>query len=284
MSQEITLNNIKSVSNTWKKWADSYAIQPEPSIPSLSELNYLKNFINNNSQSKPIKVLILGSTPRHRDMLNQIENCEVFLCDINHEMTLAMSSLLISTDISNETWVKGSWTNLVFQDEYFDFILGDFTIENVPFWYHEKYINELHRVLKPKGKYFGCFYFFYNDQKPLNFELTRIKYGQLTLQNISAIWSVGVFLSSVNTTRVIRVQDFVNFLRNTGSDFLEESERISGVKEFYPFEKLWFTYNIEDFLSLINGKFQIQGEFIGNDTNFMCEQMRHRVFKELEKI
>jgi ubiquinone/menaquinone biosynthesis C-methylase UbiE len=262
-------SNIQKASSEWKNMVKQWVKMTEPSIPSPKEIDFQREYIKKHTNpKKEFKVLILGSTPRLRDLLSEFENCKVFLCDINPEMTFAMTELLQRANPEDETWIKASWLDMPFKDSFFDLILGDITIDNLPFEFHNQYINEVSRGLKNDGAYLGRFIFFRDHYQLANFEETRNSYKKLQIRDFTALWCLGTFFRTSAVTKEVKVKEFVNFVTDTNSDFIKTSQAIAGMEEYYSYNKSWFTYHIDDFKLLIEVKFEIKSRFVADD-NYM---------------
>ena len=250
---------------------ESWSKITEPAIPSKNEIQFIREYISNNYLAQhEFKVLILGSTPRLRDLLSEFQNCKVFLCDINPEMTFAMTELLKRANPENETWVKASWLDMPLRDDEFDFVLGDFTYDNVPFEFHEQFMSEVHRVLKKDGVYLGRYFLFLDSHKPVDFKKVYHEIGEITNDKLSTLWGIATFFTVEPLTRIVKVQDFVDHCKTLDIDFLEKSKELSGADEYYPFDKLWYSYNLKDFEKLVQSKFRIE-ESHYTDDNRMIE-------------
>jgi ubiquinone/menaquinone biosynthesis C-methylase UbiE len=257
-------------SEVWKKWANLFGTMSEPSIPSPQEIDFQRQFImQHTSPNKEFKVLILGSTPRLRDMVSEFENCKVFLCDINPEMTFAMTELLRKASPENETWIKASWLDMPLRDDEFDFVLGDFTYDNIPFEFHKQFMSEVHRVLKNGGVYLGRFFLFLDEHRPISFKKLYEGIDGLDNENITGLWSVGTFFRSEPVTRVVKVQEFVDHLTSLNIDFVQKSKEVSGTAEYYPFDKIWYSYCLEDFEKLTKKWFKIEDSFYSVDNRMI---------------
>jgi ubiquinone/menaquinone biosynthesis C-methylase UbiE len=277
--------NLRSTSSEWKNMVEQWIKITEPSIPSPKEIDFQREYIKKHiDPNKEFKVLILGSTPRLRDLVSEFENCKVFLCDINPEMTFAMTELLERANHEDETWIKASWLDMPFKDEFFDIILGDITIDNLPFEFHNQYINEVSRVLKNDRAYLGRFIFFRDHHELANFEQIRNSYEKLQIKDLPALWSIGTFFRIPALTKEVKVKDFVNFITDKKSNFIKTSQEITGMKEYYSYNKSWFTYHIDDFKTLIKGKFNIKSSFVGDDNCMVAGYQDFLEILELRKV
>lgn len=136
----------------WKKlaarWKKCYT---PPGLPSKESINLYRQFIKKSFKGLKYqpKALVLGATPELRDILASLK-VEVSIVDINIEMILAMTEL-IKIKNRKEIIVRGNWTNMPFNSDYFDVVLGDLVWGNVPIFLQDNFLKEIKRVLKPNG-------------------------------------------------------------------------------------------------------------------------------------
>jgi len=132
--------------NWFKKIADQWHIYREPIIPSFGEVALMKKVMRTGA-----RVLVLGATPRYRDLGHELK-CEVVACDMNLEMLVSTSRLMkYSYKSAAETWVIANWLETPLKTNYFDYILGDFVISNIPLNLRSQFYLEIKRLLKKDG-------------------------------------------------------------------------------------------------------------------------------------
>jgi ubiquinone/menaquinone biosynthesis C-methylase UbiE len=102
-----------------------------------------------NPERKPLKGLVLGATPELRDGLCDF-GYKAYSIDINLDMFLAMDELLKSKS-QDEVLVRANWLDNPLADGYFDVVLGDAVLPNVPWSERSRLLSEVKRVLKPGG-------------------------------------------------------------------------------------------------------------------------------------
>lgn len=128
-----------------------------PGPPSKDDLAiYRRYFRQIFSKKKGIKALILGSTPQLRDLLHELK-AEVTIIDISFEMILTMTQSLEKAKPGEEVWVNANWLSNPLADNYFEIILGDIVLENIPTPLQPKFFQELRRLLKPGGYWLAKF-------------------------------------------------------------------------------------------------------------------------------
>lgn len=96
------------------------------------------------------KAMVLGATPEIRDIVLGT-GVSLVSIDIHEQILHDMGELMEYKNHPNENLVIGNWLELPFDDERFDFILGDGITNNVFVNEHNKLFSEINRVLKPAG-------------------------------------------------------------------------------------------------------------------------------------
>lgn len=133
--------------------AERWKIYDSPVRPSKSECQLIKHFISHHR--KPIKILILGATPEFRDVAHGVakkEKSEITCADISLDMIIAMAELMkYSKQTQQEIWLKANWLALPLAKNYYDYVLGDLVIGNIPIDLQPKLLAQVKEVLKPGG-------------------------------------------------------------------------------------------------------------------------------------
>ncbi|MCL5783976.1 MAG: class I SAM-dependent methyltransferase [Patescibacteria group bacterium] len=157
--------SLNETSYVWKQIAQSWGTYfDSPSRPSKMEVDQYKKWLKNISEGKTgLKGLVLGATPELRDALVE-SNFNSCIIDINWEMILAMTELL-KTKNPNEVIIKANWLNNPLQNGYFDVVLGDAVLPNLPWEKRDEFYCEIKRLLKTGG-YFMNRAFFVPEKKP----------------------------------------------------------------------------------------------------------------------
>lgn len=142
--------NLETTSIIWKQIADMWSTYfTPPSRISSEEAEKYREWLKQFKENKPLKALVLGATPEIRDALNELEY-QTTIMDINMEMILAMNSLL-KTKNPNEIIVRANWLDNPLQSGYFDVIIGDAILPNIPWNKREVLLSEIKRLLAPGG-------------------------------------------------------------------------------------------------------------------------------------
>jgi len=143
--------NIKTTSTAWKQIADMWNVYfTPPSRISDGELKKYKQWLEVlNPERKPLNALVLGATPELRDILYEL-GYKTSIIDINLEMILAMNSVM-KTENPIETIIKSNWLDNPLQSDYFDVVLGDAVLPNIPWSDRKHLLLEVKRTLKKGG-------------------------------------------------------------------------------------------------------------------------------------
>ncbi|MDD5625948.1 MAG: class I SAM-dependent methyltransferase [Patescibacteria group bacterium] len=144
----------KEIIKTWEAVAQDYAKLVVPNRPSFDDCkNYgllIAQILKNKRQPK---IMVMGSTPELRSILltyTIFQKAQVYCLDINPTMYRAMTNFVIKSELK-EKYVQKSWLNTGFKDNFFDLVVGDEVICNLPAKEHSKLFKEIGRILKPSG-------------------------------------------------------------------------------------------------------------------------------------
>lgn len=145
---------IKTTSSYhWRTVAKRWLEIPAPMGPWSSEMKIYQRFATKSLRGiKNPKILVLGATPQMRDIAHAFRNAEVTCVDIDVNMLFAMSSLLKnSKNVAREIWVKSNWITVPLKENYYNLILGEAVLGNVPFMLWTKFLQHLQDILKLNG-------------------------------------------------------------------------------------------------------------------------------------
>lgn len=208
MSLNETSYAWKQIAQSWVEYFDS------PSRPSGQEVSQYNKWLKELSEGKKgLKGLVLGATPELRDALSE-NNYSVCIIDINLEMILAMSGLL-KTKNPTEVIIRSNWLDNPLQEKYFDVILGDAVLPNLPWDKREQFYNEIKRLLKKDG-YFINRAFFVPEKK--------------TYQTIGDLLDAFANKKASNKTAIELVFE-LQILTYDSSDHLGSMEKVAEVVE-----------------------------------------------------
>lgn len=142
--------NIETTSVAWKQVADMWNTHfTSPSRISPREVEKYREWLRELKGDRPMRALVLGVTPEIRDALNGF-GYETTSIDINLEMILAMNSLL-KVKNPDEVLIRANWLDSSLKDGYFDVVVGDAVLPNIPWKERGRLLSEVKRLLKPGG-------------------------------------------------------------------------------------------------------------------------------------
>ncbi len=143
--------DIESTSLVWQQIAyDWNNYFTSPSRISAQEIGKYRLWLSKiNKKRKPLNGLVLGATPELRDALFDF-GYKVFSLDINLDMFLAMDELLKNKN-TDEVLIRANWLSSPLPTHYFDVILGDAVLPNIPWEKRPKLLKEVSRLLKNNG-------------------------------------------------------------------------------------------------------------------------------------
>jgi SAM-dependent methyltransferase len=120
---------------------------PSPARPSIGEIGIFSKYINTR-RNKPIRILILGSTPEFRDMCCSFQ-FETTCIDINQDIYEALT-LLQTKPNPKERFIHANWLTFKSRQKY-DFIIGDAVTAMFKLSLYTKFFNNMSSHLKQNG-------------------------------------------------------------------------------------------------------------------------------------
>ena len=142
-------------------WTNNVA----PSRPSHSEMFVYTQYLRQlqKKSNKPIKLLVLGSTPEFRDW-GYDENLIVHVVDKSEEYYETVSREIRHKNLQEHLHIS-SWEEMSF-DEQFDIIIGDLSIGNIEPNKFDDFLINIERALAPGGLFMGKS-FIWRDDEPV---------------------------------------------------------------------------------------------------------------------
>jgi len=132
-----------------QKMANQWQVYTSPNKPSKSECQIIEKFIARHK--RPARILILGGTPEFRDLAH-LQKAEITCVDVSLDMLMAMTKLMKrGKEANQETWMKAGWLTMPMAQNYYDFVLGDLVINNIPIKLQPKFLAKIRDILKPGG-------------------------------------------------------------------------------------------------------------------------------------
>ncbi|MFA7209206.1 MAG: class I SAM-dependent methyltransferase [Parcubacteria group bacterium] len=139
----------------WDNISKMYSKLIIPNRPSLGDIeNYGRIMSLVLGNKKNPKIMIMGSTPELRSAAYRfriMKGAKVFCVDISENMYEAMNNFCVSKQSNDEKYLERSWLKTGFKKDYFDLILGDEVICNIPFESQDELFKEISRILKKNG-------------------------------------------------------------------------------------------------------------------------------------
>ncbi|MDD2647002.1 MAG: class I SAM-dependent methyltransferase [Patescibacteria group bacterium] len=224
--------------------AERWKIYDSPARPSKGECQIIQEFIN--SHKKNPKILILGSTPEFRDLAHNLR-AEITCVDASLEMLIGMSELMKHKNLVNqEIWFRSNWLTMPVTENYYDFVLGDLVVTNLPLQLQPVFLKKIKSILKPGG------YFITRDWWPpivkssLESAIDRLSKRGINKKSINILtWDL--LNLSYNYQKKIATTDemyrLVKDLRQKGKDQKKKkwlSTLMKHVVYNYPLGKTWF--------------------------------------------
>ncbi len=146
-----------------ERWEKYYT---EPGRPTKGDLAAYRKFIKQAIKGKnQPRVLVLGATPELRDLLYELK-CEVTIIDAAAAMVQAMTGLKKHRS-APEKVVISDWIDNPLKADYFDVIVGDIILANIPRQKQPEFLRGLARMLKPGGYFISRFFVAPDKFEPL---------------------------------------------------------------------------------------------------------------------
>jgi hypothetical protein len=104
-------------------------------------------------------ILILGSTPELRDLAVEEGFEEIYVADMSETMISAMSRYMRCAPSAREQWVLKSWLELPYPPGYFDVIVGDIVLHQLPPALEERFLERMSYLMKGDSIFASRFFF-----------------------------------------------------------------------------------------------------------------------------
>jgi len=270
--QEKFASPWKVFSTHWEKYCDPPG-RPSKQAMSLYRQFTKKSFIGLKRQPR---VLVLGATPEIRDVLTGLK-AEVSIIDLNMEMIMAMTELTKKKN-PNEIIVKGNWINMPFASNYYDAVLGDIVLTNVPGPLQVKFLKEVKRVLNPKGYFINKMHVIPNDWQFESFDSILDKYAKVLVHNKINLVELFAYLHNNIYNPKTHIMD-INLIRKglikywKKGEYKHPSSKVTKLlndmwKLFKPMDKKWNPGFEKEVSKQVYQYFKIKNKIILNDCYF----------------
>jgi hypothetical protein len=140
----------------WQTMLQRWARYTPPGRPSTVDVENFRALLRpvldltGATTADPARVLVLGATPEIRSMLAGLAQVRVTLVDYMLTMLQAMTELL-TRPAPDETWIKGDWLTAPLPERYFDAVLSDLVLANLPPAQQRALIARVQAILRPTG-------------------------------------------------------------------------------------------------------------------------------------
>jgi len=263
----------------WKEFAARWErYYTPPGRPSEQAINIYKGFVRKavGGIKRQPRALVLGSTPELRDLLKEL-GCRVAIVDINLEMILAMTELLEMKN-QEEIMVRGNWISTPLASHYFDVVLGDIVLSNVPAESQEQFLKEIIRILKPRGYFITKMEVIPNDWAREDFDAVLNRYAKIPYHRNRPI-ELFVHLhnnawdSQTNIISVSKIRKWMEKYRAGQGKYKRPTAKISKYlndlwEMWRPMDKQWTVKRERDIEKQISSHFTILEKRVLNDCYF----------------
>lgn len=158
----------------WDDQLYAWSNHPAPIRPSANVIDlyrcFLKEVLKQDSQKSPKNILILGSTPELRDLVAEVKNVSIYVADISFQMPAAMLRLTKHVDPLSENWIRCNWLELPFPEHFFDIVLGDLVLQQVPPESESALLEKVASLIKKEGAFISRLHFLSKDMQGVNLE------------------------------------------------------------------------------------------------------------------
>lgn len=135
----------------WDQLSSRYHVFKPPAIPSPNDQLHYQQYIDRLEVGA--RVVVLGATPRIRELFRNNSNLEIYVADLSKAMYRAMNKLLSPEVVRGEKYLRTDWLDLdrVVKKGSVDLILGDIVSAQIRPALRKKFFEVVHSVLKPYG-------------------------------------------------------------------------------------------------------------------------------------
>lgn len=144
----------KEQSSIWPTFLKNWKYYHCPGKPSKDDLRIVERWLK---KLKAKRVLILGSTPQLRDLTAKLK-LETTVMDMQMEMLQGMKQYMKRKNVQ-ERIIRSDWLTAPLEEGYFDAVLGDLIMENIPHAHKVPLLKNISRWLKPGGYFITKVFF-----------------------------------------------------------------------------------------------------------------------------
>lgn len=259
---------IEGSSNPWEYMCERWNLYFPPARPSANDVAVYKRMMYRSFEGLEqdrFHVLVLGATPEIREMLAADQRIEVTLVDLTMEMFAAMGELM-SESTDREIWVRSSWVGAPLKEQYFDAVISDLVVPNVPYESLGAFYEKVRSLLRPTGHWINRIYFVDDHTRIRTLDELLAEYcakDEITKRDINNFRSTAGLLAWSQQDKLLDwsvLLEHMNEYRVDG-EFVHESPRacelLRGAYDlFKPFDKKFYLDTEEGTLDLLHRYFR----------------------------
>ena len=137
----------------WNRLAETWSFSAPPAVPSNGEIQIYENCLLKYRAEDVFRVVILGSTKELRKIFlsnEKLLDTKVYCVDWSERMYSSNAEIGHISN-PNERFICEDWQIFDLDGEYADVIVGDKSIDNVPYSLWGGLFNHLNSILRPGG-------------------------------------------------------------------------------------------------------------------------------------
>ncbi len=283
------MSNKKSQKTTevWGEISQGYSKLVIPNRPSSDDCaNYGALIHSALKKTKKPKIMVMGSTPELRSILYTYtfrQGAQIFTTDISSDMNQAMREFMVPSTIAElkEKFFCGSWLKTNFPNNFFDLVVGDEVICNIPADQHPFLFSEINRILKKKAHWITRHNFYLAKNKKQSSKdiilgiVNGINQGQYTFQyGVNILYLLLFYRLIINQPQhQVNLNDEIKVAKNvlaepmakeqqqTLKELIRLFERYFGkYKDYY-----WYVLSRPDSLNELKTYFNFKKELYAKD-------------------
>lgn len=140
----------------WKllvsKWEKYYRPPGRPSKEAIRAYRKHSQIVFRAIKTRKPRVLVLGSTPELRDLMFEL-GAETTIADLHEEMVYGLKGIMKHKSQATERVLLGEWSEIKLPQNYFDVIVADVALANVPYARQELFLHNMQKALSPRGRF-----------------------------------------------------------------------------------------------------------------------------------
>jgi len=275
----------------WDTLAETWQDTGPPASPSIEDIgNYRKLLQEQLASVRDGRIIILGSTPRLRDMLAEDDHFRQFevVCVDFSTLMYERASHITKTRNSKERLELADWLTFDVGSKMYDAVLGDKVIDNImPTDWHTFFLR-IHSHLRPGGGFIAHLALADEQFRNVTFTSALTKWsgiydaGISPLEDVvSGLWEDVLTASAFkdgnyfNTVKTGRFSDEVEQLQLRREHLANSQARVFDefIRVFWPtHDDEWSSYKYEEIIERMKGYFEHDCTVFSSDYNVATVQ------------